>query len=34
MLKRLRNFIEHVFQDRKFDTLSAALKIAALRSNY
>ena len=33
MLKKLRDIIERVFQDRKFDTLSAALKIAALRSN-
>lgn len=33
MLKRLRNFIERIFRDNEFDTLSAALRIAALRSN-
>ena len=33
MLKKLREVIERIFRDRKFDTLSAALKVAALRSN-
>ena len=33
MLRKLRDIIERVFRDREFDTLSAALKIAALRSN-
>ena len=33
MLKKLLEVIERIFQDRKFDTLSAALKVAALRSN-
>ena len=33
MLKKLLEVIERVFQDHKFDTLSAALKISALRSN-
>jgi len=33
MIKKLRDIIERVFRNREFDTLSAALKIAALRSN-
>ena len=33
MLKKLLEVIG-IFRDREFDTLSAALKVAALRSNY
>jgi len=33
MLRKLREVIARIFRDREFDTLSAALKIAALRSN-
>ena len=33
MLKKLLEVIERIFRDRNFDTLSAALKVAALRSN-
>ena len=33
MLKKLLEVIERIFRDRNFDTLSAALKISALRSN-
>lgn len=33
MLKKLRDIIARIFRDNEFDTLSAALKIAALRSN-
>ena len=33
MLKKLLEVIERVCRERKFDTLSAALKVAALRSN-
>lgn len=33
MIKKLRDIFERVFRNREFDTLSAALKIAALRSN-
>lgn len=33
MLKKLRKIVAYLFHDNEFDTLSAALKIAALRSN-